>query len=55
MSEPIPNFPRSKGRQSSQKNEANSGIPEPPETGLYVLASRDGVLEWLETEDCNAP
>jgi hypothetical protein len=28
------------------------GIPEPPESGTYVLGSVDGVMQWIETEEC---
>lgn len=27
-------------------------IPDPPSSGKYVLGSVDGVLEWIETSEC---
>jgi hypothetical protein len=29
------------------------GIPEPPESGFFVLASIDGTVQWIETEACD--
>lgn len=29
-----------------------SGIPEPPESGTFVLGAVDGALSWIATEDC---
>jgi hypothetical protein len=31
---------------------ADSGIPEPPSSGFFVLASIGGVVQWVETEAC---
>jgi hypothetical protein len=30
-----------------------TGIPEPPESGFFVLASIDGTVQWVETEACD--
>jgi hypothetical protein len=32
---------------------ATSGIPEPPSSGFFVLASIDGTVQWVETEACD--
>jgi hypothetical protein len=32
---------------------ATSGIPEPPSSGFFVLASIGGVVQWVETEECD--
>jgi hypothetical protein len=32
---------------------ATSGIPAPPESGFFVLASIGGVVQWVETEACD--
>ena len=31
-----------------------SDIPPMPASGQWVLSSKDGVLEWLEVEQCGA-
>jgi hypothetical protein len=30
-----------------------SGIPAPPSSGFFVLASIDGAVQWIETEACD--
>jgi len=30
-----------------------AGIPAPPESGFFVLASIDGTVQWVETEACD--
>jgi hypothetical protein len=32
---------------------ATSGIPAPPSSGFFVLASIGGVVQWVETEACD--
>jgi hypothetical protein len=29
-----------------------AGIPDPPSSGFFVLASIGGVVQWVETEEC---
>jgi hypothetical protein len=52
MSEPIPDFPRSRGRQSAQKNEAIPDAEEPGGTGSVSHVDCDGNLivkiEWKD-------
>ena len=32
-----------------------NGLPDPPsESGTYVLGCVDGVIQWIETEDCDS-
>lgn len=31
------------------------GMPDPPDTGVYVLVSRDGVASWEAAEDVTCP
>jgi hypothetical protein len=31
----------------------DSPIPTPPSSGIYVLGSVDGEIEWFETDICN--
>lgn len=30
-----------------------AGFPPPPESGTHVLGSVNGVLQWIETTDCD--
>jgi hypothetical protein len=32
---------------------ATSGIPAPPSSGFFVLASIGGTVQWVETEACD--
>jgi hypothetical protein len=40
------------GSSEGDPPSTNYGYPTPPSTGTYVLGSIDGVVQWIETEEC---
>ena len=45
-------MPSTKGTSKETINQANN-VRRPPETGTVVWGAVDGVLQWIETSDCN--
>jgi hypothetical protein len=38
--------------QTGGGNKRSDSIPPPPSSGIYILGSVDGVLTWLQTDNC---